>query len=222
MTRFPSSLALFFILLALCGCAGSSGAPATAIAQPEIAAAYLPLHGRVHLGIDSANGAAVVIAPGIAVTNEHNENLVARKTILGFGSASDLMFFRTVRAVTPPVAMPVVGEVVTAYGQGADAELRIAHGVVCNIVKVPGHADSPYFLFEGNAGPGFSGGPVLNKDGHLIGITWGYVDRGKKRLMFAYDMARVRAEFKLKRPVKSVSDGRSAPVPAYGGCDRKS
>ena len=72
MTRSPSSLAAFSFCLAVAGCAASSGAPATAIAQPDIAAAYLPLHGRVHLGLDSADGAAVVIAPGIAVTNAHN------------------------------------------------------------------------------------------------------------------------------------------------------
>ena len=47
------------------GCAGSSGQPATVIAQPDIAAAYLPLHARVHLGIDSADGAAVVVGAGV-------------------------------------------------------------------------------------------------------------------------------------------------------------
>ena len=61
----------------------SSGAPATAIAEPDIAAAYLPLHGRVHLGLDSADGAAVVIAPGIAVTNAHNANLLDPKSVIG-------------------------------------------------------------------------------------------------------------------------------------------
>src|SRR5258707_13921674 len=72
MTRFLSKPGLFGLLLIVCGCAGSSGQPAVAIAQPDIAAAYLPLHARVHLGIDTADGAAVVMAPGIAVTNAHN------------------------------------------------------------------------------------------------------------------------------------------------------
>ena len=51
--------------------------------KPEIAAAYLPLYGRMHLGLDTAVGAAVVIAPGIAVTNAHNENLLDAKSVLG-------------------------------------------------------------------------------------------------------------------------------------------
>jgi hypothetical protein len=194
MTRSPSSLAVIFILLALCGCAGSSGVPATAIAQPEIAAAYLPLYGRVHLGLDSANGAAVVIAPGIAVTNAHNGNLLDRKNVIGTRRDYDLLFFRTSRSAVPPTAAPVIGQRVTAYGQGSDRELRVAHGVVREIKQCSGCTAPAYFVFAGNAGPGFSGGPVLDASGRLIGITFGYKDEGRQRLIYAYDMSRVRAE----------------------------
>jgi len=201
------------------GCA-SSGAPAARIAQPQIAAAYLPLQDRI-LGLPNANGAAMVIAPGVAVTNDHNDNLVSPKTILGFGSASDLMFFRTTRNLTPPVAEPAIGKAVTAYGQGGSAELRVAHGVICSIAGVAGHADSPYFIFAGNAGPGFSGGPVLDGDGRLIGITFGFEDRPQnRRLIFAYDMKRVAAEFQRKQPRKFKPGEQGGPD--YGGCDRKS
>ena len=203
MTRFPSnSLALIFILFAVCGCAGSSGAPATAIAQPEIAAAYLPLYGRVHLGVDSANGAAVVIAPGIAVTNAHNANLLEPKSVIGVRQDYDLLFFRTPKSAAPPTAAPVIGESVTAYGQGGDRELRIAHGVVREIKQCPGCTASAYFVFAGNAGPGFSGGPVLDGSGRLVGITFGYKDEGRQRLIYAYDMSRVQVEFSaLRKPL---------------------
>ena len=194
MTRYPSSLAFIPILLMVSGCAASSGAPATAIAQPEIAAAYLPLHGRVHLGLDGADGAAVVIAPGIAVTNAHNANLLAPKSVIGVRQDYDLLFFRTPKNAAPQTAAPVVGEGVTAYGQGGDSELRIAHGTVREIRQCPGCTAPAYFIFAGNAGPGFSGGPVLDGDGRLIGITFGYKDEGHERLIYAYDMGRVRAE----------------------------
>src|SRR5258706_10916722 len=80
MTRFRSSLGFLALLPVVSGCAVSSGQPATAIAQPEIAAAYLPLHGRVHLGLDSANGAAVGDAPGIRLTHAPNAQLLEAKS----------------------------------------------------------------------------------------------------------------------------------------------
>jgi hypothetical protein len=195
MTRFPSSLAPLLFALTVAGCATSSGAPATAVAQPEIAAAYLPLHSRIHLGLDSADGAAVVIAPGVAVTNAHNANLLEPKDVIGARQDYDLLFFRTAKSASPPTAAPVIGAGVTAYGQGGNHELRVAHGTVRQIQQCPGCTAPAYFIFAGNAGPGFSGGPVLDNDGRLVGITFGYKDQGGERLMYAYDMARVRSEF---------------------------
>ena len=66
--------------------------------------------------------------------------------------------------------------------------------MVSQIAKTPGYEASPYFIFEGDAGPGFSGGPVVDGEGKLIGITFGYKDQGAKRLIYAYDVARVLAE----------------------------
>jgi len=194
MTRSLSSLVLIPLLLSVGGCAASSGLPTPAIAEPEIAAAYLPLHGRVHLGIDSADGAAVVITPGIAVTNAHNANLLDPKIVIGVRQDYDLLFFRTPRSASPQTAAPVIGQSVTAYGQGEDRELRIAHGVVREIKQCPGCTAPAYFIFAGNAGPGFSGGPVLDRSGKLVGITFGYKDQGRERLIYAYEMSRVRAE----------------------------
>jgi len=194
MTRYHSNLVLIPLLLSVAGCATSSGLPAGAIAEPEIAAAYLALHARVHLGIDTADGAAVVIAPGIAVTNAHNANLLEPRSVIGIRQDYDLLFFRTPRNASPQTAAPVIGQSVTAYGQGEDRELRIAHGVVQEIKQCAGCTAPAYFVFAGNAGPGFSGGPVLDRSGMLVGITFGYKDQGRERLIYAYDMSRVRTE----------------------------
>ncbi|HEY2010054.1 MAG TPA: serine protease [Rhizomicrobium sp.] len=195
MTRSRSSFAVLSLSVLTAGCTTSSGAPVTVITQPDIAAAYLPLHGRVHLGIDTADGAAVVIAPHVAVTNAHNANLLDPKSVTGVRQDYDLLFFRTARIAQPETAPVAVGENVTAYGQGADAELRIAHGVVRAITSCAGCTAPAYFTFAGNAGPGFSGGPVLDAAGRLIGITFGYKDEGPERLIYAYDMSRIRAEY---------------------------
>ena len=170
---------------------------APAIAQPGIAAAYLPLSGRIHFGFDHSAGAAMMIRPGIAVTNAHNANLLDSKSVIGVATQSDLMFFHAQGGPPPLTAAPVVGEAVTAYGQDTGGGLRLAHGVVREIVMVPGYSTSPYFTFAADAGPGFSGGPVIDRDGKLIGIIWGYKDVGSERLIYAYDVSRVLTELSL-------------------------
>ena len=101
-----------------------------------------------------------MIAPGIAVTNAHNANLLARGSVIGVRQDYDLLFFRTPKSAAPPTAAPVIGQSVTAYGQGGDRELRVARGVVREIKHCPGCTAPAYFVFAGNAGPGFSGGPA--------------------------------------------------------------
>ncbi|MES2294504.1 MAG: trypsin-like peptidase domain-containing protein [Pseudomonadota bacterium] len=189
MTRFRSSL-LGFLFLA--GCASSSGIPAAGMDGTAIAAAYIPLRrGSV---LSHADGAAVAIAPGIAVTNGHNRNLVAPETVIGEARDYDLLFFRDARAAMTAIAEPVIGESIHAYGQGGNGDLRRADGVVRAIQSCSGCRAPAYFIFGGNAGPGFSGGPVLDASGRLIGIIFGYRDEGRERLIYAYPMSRVAAE----------------------------
>jgi S1-C subfamily serine protease len=197
MTRFPSSL---LGLLFLAGCASSSGVPTVAILEPEIAGAYIPLHRGGPLS--RAEAAAVAIAPGIAVTDGHNRNLVTPQAVIGEAKDFDLLFFREGYRAATATAEPQLGELVSAYGQGMDGGLRRARGIVRAIQSCSGCTLPAYFAFAGDAGPGFSGGPVLGDSGRLIGITFGYRDHGGERLIFAYPMSRVDAELSalLKKP----------------------
>ena len=145
---------------------------------------------------------------GIAVTNGHNRNLLDPRRVIGEAADYDLLFFHTAD-FSPPIATvaPQPGLAVTAYGQGVRHELRRASGIVREIT--PGPGGTAYFTFSndrtgaGDAGPGFSGGPVLDAQGRLVGIVFGFRDDGKsrQRLIYAYDMARVRAELSaLQKP----------------------
>ena len=198
MTRFRSRLPVPLALLTvLAGCATSSGVPAAGIPEAPIAAAYIPLHHGTVLSHE--DGAAVAIAPGVAVTNGHNRNLVTHGAVIGEATNYDLLFFRAPQAPAMDVALPQVGEAVSAFGQGADGDLRLAHGVVKAIQTCVGCRAAAYFTFAGNAGPGFSGGPVLDASGRLIGITFGYKDESGSRVIYAYPMDRVKEELSVIR-----------------------
>jgi hypothetical protein len=199
MMRGLCALAL---VAALGGCAAfdASGDRARGFADPKIADAYIPLHGTAYLVLEG-DAAAVVIAPGVAVTNAHNANLLDAKAIIGTSVNYDLLFFHTERGTAMTSGQPRPGEHVLAYGQGGKNELRVAHGVV-RVLNAPVEPNcktcivQAAFTFEGNAGKGFSGGPVVDaSDGHLVGIVFGYVDGAHgARLMYAYDMKRVQTE----------------------------
>ena len=194
-------LCIAFLVLALAGCTAPSGEPAAGFASPKIAGAYIPLEGPVFL-IFEGDAAAVSLGGSIAVTTAHNANLLDAKSVIGKSANYDILFFHTDKATAElPTAEPRVGGRVIAYGQAGGA-LRKAEG---NITRLDAPVEAlchkcevqSAFTFEGNAGPGFSGGPVLDaKDGKLLGIVFGYVDvvPGKKRVMYAYTMERVLAE----------------------------
>ncbi len=180
------------LMLALSGCA-SYGESASGFLNAQIAAAYIPL--RDNGLFTERDGAAVVVAPGIAVTNAHNANLVDTASVIGALNDYDLLYFRTSRIAALPSAAPSDGEVVIAYGQGSDGSLRASRGIIRRFWPAA-------FGYVSDAGPGFSGGPVVDaKSGALVGITYGYLDNAgpSGRLMVAY-----RADFVIAELAKGV------------------
>lgn len=170
---------LVLLLPALAAC--SSGEPSRGFIDPRLMQAYMPLSMEGGLFTPGRWGAGIAVAPNIAVTNAHNENLLAPESILA-RSDYDILFYRTDRAVPLPTAEPEVGEAVIAYGQGRDGDLREARGRVVAIEdfvmpRCPDCRVQRAFSFDGDAGPGFSGGPVVDAGtGSVVGLVFGYCD----------------------------------------------
>ena len=199
--RTISAVAAFSLALVGVAAASSFGDPAGGFINNSVQAAFIPLSGTAYLIFES-RGAAFVLAPGVAVTNAHNENMVDSAAVIGRSKQYDLLFFHTDRDAPLEAQAPQQGERVVAYGEGQEGELRVSYGIIRSI-EAPVRPQcsacdvQQAFTFESNAGPGFSGGPVLDADnGRLVGITFGYRDDTKgSRVMYAYDMGRVQTEF---------------------------
>jgi len=203
MTRFRSRAEALAVAACLLGaCAAPSGEPAAGFVSRDVESAYIPLQGTGYLVLDE-DAAAVSLGGGIAVTDAHNENLLDGKSVIGTSRDYDLAFFRTGGGSSGlAVSPPHEGERVIAYGQYR-GELRKAEGNVLKLdaavkPECDGCAVQSAFTFESNAGPGFSGGPVLDAaTGSLVGIVFGYVDNPNgPRTMYAYTMERVYEELK--------------------------
>lgn len=190
----------FLLFPVLFGCA--AGQHSLGFIQPKLMDAYIPLF-QQHSLIFMRWAAAFTIAPHIAVTNDHNLNLIPAERVLARSRDYDLLFFRTDEETAPAIASPRPGMQVIAYGQGGERELREAKGVVAILgdtlpPRCEGCAIQRVLAFDAKAGVGFSGGPVVDaQSGAALGITFGYLD-GKAadggRRMYAYDIDLVIAE----------------------------
>jgi hypothetical protein len=77
------------------GCT-TTGMRSIAFITPELGESFIPLYMGTRIG-SSRFAAAVVVAPNIAVTNDHNLNLLSPDEVLARSPAYDLLFFRTER-----------------------------------------------------------------------------------------------------------------------------
>ncbi len=172
-----------------------------------------PAAGRAFLQLDPQSfevrdwhGAAVAIAPGIAVTNAHNRPFlaqagVAATDIIGESRDYDLLFFHATRGAPMPQGTVRVGQDVIAYGN-ADGVREVKGEMLSVTAPIPprcaGCAPQTALGFRADGGHGFSGGPVIDAaSGSLIGITFGFSDHADGadgRIMYAYDIALVLRE----------------------------
>lgn len=210
-----SYISLVLAAALLAGCT-SAGMRSIAFVTPELNEAYIPLYLATRLG-SGRFAAAVVVAPNVAVTNDHNLNLLSEDTVIARSPAYDLLFFRTERTHVPPIASPKIGQTVIAYGQDGQRRRKEAKGVVreLNARAIALCADCPErptITYDADAGVGFSGGPVVDvASGAVVGITVGYLDGAAEdggRRMYAMDMDFVMAEMRRLLPGEMAAPGR--------------
>ncbi len=197
-----SCAALAFLCLSLAGCA--PGRTSQGFVSTRLTQAYIPLfQGRAL--IYGRWGAAVALTPDIAVTNDHNYNLIPRDSLIARSRDYDLLFFRADGHMAPELGVPWKDEPVIAYGQGGSRQaLREATGTIASLndtvaARCVDCLPQSTITFETDAGEGFSGGPVVDAaTGAVVGITFGYRDEqdGKVRRMFAYDISLVLDEMR--------------------------
>ena len=196
MRRFwIAGLALLAPVLVACT---SYGEPSKGFIDPLLMQVYIPLYHDN--GFSHRAAAATMVAPNIAVTNDHNLDFIPAAHVLVRSHDYDLLFFRTDVSLMPVIGRPHVGDEAIAYGQGADQSLREASGKVLGFdpavpVDASKRPPQPAFVYAAKGGPGFSGGPVVDaKTGAILGVTFAYWDAKDGTYMYAYDIGLVMAE----------------------------
>lgn len=183
---------------------------------PDLGYAYIPLKRTAFL-VKEVDAGGVALGNGVAVTAAHAEEMIPAEMVIGVSRDYDLMFFRTDRTKTVlGNDAPRLGQRIISYAHYEDG-LYKAEGVVTSLdAPVKPRCDAcvvqSSFAFDGNAGPGYSGGPVLDAEsGRLIGIVFGYLDKPDGgRTIYAYPMSRVYEELARIREKKQARAGDQA------------
>jgi len=171
-------------------------------------------------------GAGVVIAAGKILTNAHNlrdqssqvtfaDGRVVQATVAGADPGGDLVVLDadtgSIVPVAPATSTPDVGDVVFGAALGHNG-LRVTHGFVSGTGRsfrgprgrtVPGAIEHTAPLARGS-----SGGPLLDADGHLVGIN-------THRLFPGFYLARA-VDDEVRARLADLSAGRSFAPPTLG------
>jgi hypothetical protein len=167
-------------------------------------------------------GSLTPVAPGWAIATKHDTE--TNSELMAVDPNQDLTLVRIKGGENVQVAVPRIGEAVTAYGTGRMGDVRIASGIVADdhanmarpisgapqsknqienrvpAAPVQWEHDHGFLISSSSIGPGFSGGPIYDTQGRLIGITEGYFKSliDGRTYIFAFRSQDAMVEFRPK------------------------
>lgn len=174
------------VALASCASGVSYQASLQDVPAPPSAKMYRTMHTGPSACVPLSTFASqTVIAPHWAVTNAHAE--VIADNLVAESRSSDLALIAIDGGAPLPFGTPHNGDHITAYGSGCSGDQRVAHGVITDVRGLqcwgePGKndPDNPCkraglgvtyaMIMTADSGEGFSGGPIINDAGELIGV----------------------------------------------------
>jgi hypothetical protein len=167
-------------------------------------------------------GSGFFVEKGVIATNFHviegaasaYARLVTESTkhpilgVLGVDQKNDLALLKIDNTTSPPLSLSSgkdygIGETVYSVGNPKGLEGTFASGIVSGVRKIKG---SDLIQITAPISPGSSGGPILNKDGLVIGVAVATYKSGQN-LNFAVPVAY--AKDLLNTPKRSLSKFRS-------------
>ena len=126
----------------------------------------------------SCIGMSTQLTSTVAVTTAHEWQAVPRAKVLAISDRADLLFFQQDGAA-PKQAPALPGSSVSAFGCGAQGQRLAASGPVILTRGLDRAAPGSMIVVRAPVRPGFSGGPVFDQSGQLIGITRAYFNESR-------------------------------------------
>jgi S1-C subfamily serine protease len=193
------------------------------------------MHGVVMIETQTSRGSGFFVRPDLIVTNTHvisgftavsvttQNGVKMAGRVAQISDAADVALVQVGSAGSPDAQLPLGTSATLRLGQGivalgwaqSVAQRPVARGIVTGLRRV---LDRPFLQTDAAPNPGDSGGPVMNRQGEVIGITTLRADDGSAGYAVPIDdakplLAKMGPVVVTLPPAGPVAGAAGAPVP---------